>query len=46
MFLLVVNIILLLAGNVMDPSSILLIMAPILFRSRPSSASIRFISAC
>jgi C4-dicarboxylate transporter, DctM subunit len=30
-FLLVVNIILLLAGNVMDPSSILLIMAPILF---------------
>jgi C4-dicarboxylate transporter, DctM subunit len=31
MFLLVVNVILLLAGNVMDPSSILLIMAPILF---------------
>jgi C4-dicarboxylate transporter DctM subunit len=31
MFLLVVNIVLLLAGNVMDPSSILLIMAPILF---------------
>jgi C4-dicarboxylate transporter DctM subunit len=30
-FLLVVNIVLLLAGNVMDPSSILLIMAPILF---------------
>ena len=30
-FLLVVNIILLMAGNVMDPSSILLIMAPILF---------------
>jgi len=30
-FLLVVNIILLAAGNVMDPSSILLIMAPILF---------------
>jgi C4-dicarboxylate transporter, DctM subunit len=30
-FLLVVNIILLLAGNVMEPSSILLIMAPILF---------------
>jgi C4-dicarboxylate transporter DctM subunit len=30
-FLLVVNVILLLAGNVMDPSSILLIMAPILF---------------
>jgi len=30
-FLFVVNIILLLAGNVMDPSSILLIMAPILF---------------
>ena len=30
-FLLVVNIILLLAGNVMDPSSIPLIMAPILF---------------
>ena len=31
LFLLVVNIILLMAGNVMDPSSILLIMAPILF---------------
>jgi C4-dicarboxylate transporter DctM subunit len=31
LFLLVVNVILLLAGNVMDPSSILLIMAPILF---------------
>jgi C4-dicarboxylate transporter, DctM subunit len=31
MFLLIVNIILLMAGNVMDPSSILLIMAPILF---------------
>ncbi|HLN08644.1 MAG TPA: TRAP transporter large permease subunit, partial [Xanthobacteraceae bacterium] len=30
-FLLVVNAILLMAGNVMDPSSILLIMAPILF---------------
>jgi C4-dicarboxylate transporter DctM subunit len=30
-FLLVVNIVLLMAGNVMDPSSILLIMAPILF---------------
>ena len=30
-FLLVVNIILLIAGNVMEPSSILLIMAPILF---------------
>jgi C4-dicarboxylate transporter, DctM subunit len=30
-FLLVVNIVLLLAGNVMEPSSILLIMAPILF---------------
>jgi C4-dicarboxylate transporter DctM subunit len=30
-FLLVVNVILLMAGNVMDPSSILLIMAPILF---------------
>jgi C4-dicarboxylate transporter, DctM subunit len=30
-FLLVVNIILLLAGNVMEPSSITLIMAPILF---------------
>jgi C4-dicarboxylate transporter DctM subunit len=30
-FLLVVNILLLVAGNVMDPSSILLIMAPILF---------------
>jgi C4-dicarboxylate transporter DctM subunit len=31
MFLLVVNILLLLAGNVMEPSSIVLIMAPILF---------------
>jgi C4-dicarboxylate transporter DctM subunit len=31
MFLLVVNIVLLAAGNVMDPSSILLIMAPILY---------------
>jgi C4-dicarboxylate transporter DctM subunit len=31
MFLLVVNVVLLLAGNVMDPSSILLIMAPILY---------------
>jgi C4-dicarboxylate transporter DctM subunit len=30
-FLLVVNVILLLAGNVMEPSSILLIMAPIIF---------------
>lgn len=30
-FLLVVNVLLLLAGNVMDPSSIVLIMAPILF---------------
>ena len=30
-FLLVVNMLLLLAGNVMEPSSIVLIMAPILF---------------
>jgi len=30
-FLLIVNILLLLAGNVMEPSSIILIMAPILF---------------
>ncbi|MFY0075996.1 TRAP transporter large permease subunit, partial [Acinetobacter baumannii] len=30
-FLLVVNILLLLAGNVMEPSSIVLILAPILF---------------
>jgi len=30
-FLLMVNVLLLLAGNVMDPSSIVLIMAPILF---------------
>lgn len=30
-FLLVVNVVLLVAGNVMEPSSILLIMAPILF---------------
>src|SRR3546814_4630212 len=30
-FLLVVNVLLLLAGNVMEPSSIVLIMAPILF---------------
>jgi C4-dicarboxylate transporter DctM subunit len=33
-FLLFVNILLLLAGNVMEPSSIVLIMAPILFPSR------------
>lgn len=31
MFLAVVNVVLLVAGNVMDPSSILLIMAPILY---------------
>jgi C4-dicarboxylate transporter DctM subunit len=31
LFLLVVNVLLLLAGNVMEPSSIVLIMAPILF---------------
>jgi C4-dicarboxylate transporter, DctM subunit len=31
MFLLIVNVLLLLAGNVMEPSSIVLIMAPILF---------------
>jgi C4-dicarboxylate transporter DctM subunit len=31
LFLLVVNVLLLLAGNVMEPSSIILIMAPILF---------------
>jgi len=30
-FLLIVNVLLLLAGNVMEPSSIVLIMAPILF---------------
>ena len=30
-FLLVMNVVLLIAGNVMEPSSILLIMAPILF---------------
>jgi C4-dicarboxylate transporter DctM subunit len=30
-FLLIVNVLLLLAGNVMEPSSIILIMAPILF---------------
>jgi C4-dicarboxylate transporter DctM subunit len=30
-FLLFVNVLLLLAGNVMEPSSIVLIMAPILF---------------
>ena len=30
-FLLIVNILLLLAGNVMEPSSIIVIMAPILF---------------
>ena len=33
-FLLVVNLLLLMAGNVMEPSSIILIMAPILFRLR------------
>lgn len=31
MFLIVVNIMLLIAGNFMEPSAILLIMAPILF---------------
>ena len=31
MFLLVVNVLLLLAGNFMEPSSIVLIIAPILF---------------
>ncbi len=30
-FLLFVNVLLLLAGNIMEPSSIILIMAPILF---------------
>ena len=30
-FLLIVNIVLLIAGNFMDPSSIMLILAPILF---------------
>ena len=44
-FLLVVNVLLLAAGNVMEPSSILLIMAPILFPLATSSASIRCISA-
>ena len=34
-----------LAGNVMEPSSIVLIMAPILFPVAVSSASIRCISA-
>ena len=34
-FLLFVNIILLLASNVMEPSSIVLIMAPILFPVEP-----------
>ena len=38
-FLLVVNVMLLLAGNVMEPSSIILIMAPICFRS-PSKLGI------
>jgi C4-dicarboxylate transporter DctM subunit len=38
-FLLVVNVLLLLAGNVMEPSSIVLITAPILFPIAVSLAS-------
>ena len=38
MFLLVVNVLLLVAGNVMEASSIVLIMAPILFPVASSSA--------
>ena len=44
-FLSVVNVMLLVAGNFMEPSSIMLILAPILFPSPCSSASIRSISA-
>ena len=39
MFLLIVNVLLLAAGNFMEPSSIILIMAPILFPAAISSAS-------
>src|SRR5271169_4828987 len=44
-FLFVTNIVLLVAGNFMDPAAITLIMAPILFPWRRCWASIRFISA-
>jgi C4-dicarboxylate transporter DctM subunit len=44
-FLLIANVLLLAAGNFMEPSSIVLILAPILFRSRSSSASTRCTSA-
>ncbi|HUW76913.1 MAG TPA: TRAP transporter large permease subunit [Gallionella sp.] len=45
MFLLVVNIILLIAGNFMEPTGIILILAPIFFRSPHIWVSIRSISA-
>ena len=44
-FLLVANVMLLVAGNFMEPSSIILIMAPILFPAACSSASTRCTSA-
>jgi C4-dicarboxylate transporter DctM subunit len=44
-FLLMVNLLLLVAGNVMEPSSIVLIMAPILFPVAMKLASIRCTSA-
>ena len=44
-FLLFVNVLLLIAGNVMEASSIVLIMAPTCFRWRSSSVSIRCIWA-
>jgi len=44
-FLLFVNILLLVAGNVMEPSSIVLITAPILFPVAVGLAFIRCISA-
>ena len=44
-FLLIANILLLAAGNFMEPSSIVLILAPILFPIAISSASTRFTSA-
>ena len=45
-FLLVTNVVLLAAGNFMDPAAIVLIMAPILFPMARRSASTRCIWAC
>lgn len=45
MFLIVVNVILLVAGNFMEPTGIILILAPIFFPLPPNSASIPSTSA-